>query len=108
MPPLFLALAGLFSLVARETVPTSDFRFPTSRLVLLVWLLVPIAGSLLVPRASVRFSPKYLIAVTPVYYTLIVLGLNAQRKESRAVLGVRDRAGWHHRVLVGQLLSCAA
>jgi len=41
-----------------------------------------------VPRASVRFSPKYLIAITPVYYTLIVLGLNALRKESRALFWV--------------------
>ena len=48
-------------------------------------MIVPIVGSLIVPRASVRFSPKYLIAVTPVYYTLIVLGLNALRKESRAL-----------------------
>ncbi len=40
-------------------------------------------GSLLVPRASVRFSPKYLIAITPVFYMLIVLGLRILRAESR-------------------------
>ena len=54
-------------------------------MVILVWLIVPILGSLIVPRASVRFSPKYLMAITPVYYTLIVLGLATLRKESRAL-----------------------
>ncbi len=53
-----------------------------------VWLIVPIVGSLLVPRASVRFSPKYLIAITPVYYALMVLGLAALRKESRTLFWV--------------------
>jgi hypothetical protein len=36
----------------------------------------------------VRFSPKYLIAITPVYYTLVVLGLAALWKESRALFWV--------------------
>jgi len=49
---------------------------------------VPMVGSLLVPRASVRFSPKYLIAVTPVYYLLIVLGLSVLKKESRVLFWV--------------------
>jgi peroxiredoxin (alkyl hydroperoxide reductase subunit C) len=100
--PLFLALAGLLWLLAtRETRTVQPRRrshkpsiepdatlphnYKSARWVLLVWLIVPIVGSLLVPRASVRFSPKYLIAVTPVYYTLIVLGLATLRRESRVL-----------------------
>ncbi len=102
MVPLFLALAGLLSLfdtrgpqagrlshkrtgVGQDGILTYK---KSTRMVILVWLIVPILGSLLVPRASVRFSPKYLIAITPVYYTLIVLGLAALRKESRALFWV--------------------
>ncbi len=99
MLPLFLALAGLLSLFdTRESRPSRRSRRQSkvgqdgilpykifTRVVILVWLIVPIVGSLLVPRASVRFSPKYLIAITPVYYTLIVLGLAALRKESKAL-----------------------
>ncbi len=59
-----------------------------TRVILLVWLIVPILGSLLVPRASVRFSPKYLIAITPVFYMLIVLGLNLLQRESRVLFGL--------------------
>ena len=99
MLPLFLALAGLLSVVSdRKTEVRSQRSEIKSRrsvvsrrscaMILLVWLIVPIVGSLLVPRASVRFSPKYLIAVTPVYYTLIVLGLAALRKESRKLFWV--------------------
>ena len=95
MVPLFLALAGLLSLFikydnkrlkpanpgrpkprSRESTATTQTAIAVStetRLILLVWLIVPIAGSLLIPRASVRFSPKYLIAITPVFYMLIVL-----------------------------------
>ncbi len=105
MVPLFLALAGLLSLFikydnkrlkpanpgrpkprSRESTATTQTAIAVStetRLILLVWLIVPIAGSLLIPRASVRFSPKYLIAITPVFYMLIVLGLRMLRAESR-------------------------
>jgi len=97
MLPLFLALAGLLShFDTRKNAPSpkrrtgqgfhpSSFRLHPSHLVLLVWLIVPIVGSLLMPRASVRFSPKYLIAITPVYYMLIVLGLATLKKESRVL-----------------------
>jgi uncharacterized membrane protein len=97
--PLFLALAGLLSLFDmgepragrlshKRTSVGQDGSLTHKRfaqMVWLVWLIVPVVGSLLVPRASVRFSPKYLIAVTPIYYTLIVLGLAALRQESRAL-----------------------
>jgi uncharacterized membrane protein len=105
--PLFLVVAGLVSLFAkheskrspaasqRKTArrsPTSPTAVPDyttipndSRIILLVWLIIPIVGTLLIPRASVRFSPKYLIVITPVFYMLLVLGLRALRRESRAV-----------------------
>jgi uncharacterized membrane protein len=105
--PLFLVVAGLVSLFAkheskrspaasqRKTArrsPTSPTAVPDyttipndSRIILLVWLIIPIVGTLLIPRASVRFSPKYLIAITPVFYMLLVLGLRALRQESRAL-----------------------
>ncbi len=86
MLPLFLALAGLLSVVGDQRSEVggrkSEDRGRTGTMILLAWLIVPIVGSLLVPRASVRFSPKYLIAITPVYYTLIVLGLALLRRES--------------------------
>jgi uncharacterized membrane protein len=113
MAPLFLALAGLLSVIGDQLLmirgrrsevrgQKSEVRSRKSEarnqraeivdrscvIVLLVWLIVPIVGSLLVPRASVRFSPKYLIAVTPVYYASIVLGLRALRQESRALFWV--------------------
>lgn len=97
--PLFLVLTGLLSLLGSRASRT-DCRArkqresgwaspkPCVRVVALVWLIVPIVGSLLVPRASVRFSPKYLIAITPVFYMLIVLGLTTLRKESRVLFWV--------------------
>jgi uncharacterized membrane protein len=99
MLPLFLALAGLLSLFDTRAPQAGQLSCKrtgvgqdgiltykkSTRVVILIWLIVPILGSLMVPRASVRFSPKYLIAITPVYYTLIVLGLAALRKESRAL-----------------------
>jgi uncharacterized membrane protein len=102
MVPLFLALAGLLSLFERRgsvRLDRSSRRMASdrspdpsspdwSRLIIVVWLIVPIIGSLLIPRASVRFSPKYLIAVTPAFYVLIVLGLNVLRKESRWLFGL--------------------
>lgn len=110
MIPLFLVLAGLSSLFDRRQSnrPRQSSSAPSrremdrsigrmsndrssrefARTVLLVWLIIPLVGTLLVPRASVRFSPKYLIAITPVYYMLIVLGLRALRKESRVLLGI--------------------
>jgi mannosyltransferase len=103
--PLFLALVGLVSLFAppqRRQTSAAPQRKPArrvppassaasdhtviprdSRVILLVWLIVPIVGTLLIPRASVRFSPKYLIAITPVFYMLLVLGLQALRRESQ-------------------------
>ncbi len=110
MVPLFLALTGLLSLftgrgsrqlkmanpgkpkprptegapAARQTSTVST----ETRLILLVWLIVPIVGSLLIPRASVRFSPKYLIAITPVFYMFVVLGLRLLRAESRTLFVV--------------------
>jgi uncharacterized membrane protein len=106
--PFFLALVGLLSLFARReskrltTAPQrkTKRRSPPSsttvqdhaavpndsRVILVVWLIIPIVGTLLIPRASVRFSPKYLIAITPVFYMLLVLGLQALRRESRALL----------------------
>lgn len=100
--PLFLALAGLFTLFSPTPRRSSRRRQKRSdgdqaailtherftRTLLLVWLIAPIVGSLLAPRASVRFSPKYLIAITPVYYALMVLGLAALRKESRTLFWV--------------------
>jgi mannosyltransferase len=106
--PLFLALVGLVSLFAphqrrrtssaapqrksvRRAPPASSavsdhtITLRDSRLILLVWLIIPIVGTLLIPRASVRFSPKYLIAITPAFYMLLVLGLQALRRESRAL-----------------------
>jgi hypothetical protein len=56
--------------------------------ILFVWLIVPIVGSLLIPRASVRFSPKYLVAITPVFYMFVILGLRMLRAESRLLFGV--------------------
>jgi uncharacterized membrane protein len=102
MLPLFLALAGLLSLFDTRVPPAGRLEHKRSgvgqdailtykkstRVVILIWLIVPILGSLMVPRASVRFSPKYLIAITPVYYTLVVLGLAALWKESRALFWV--------------------
>jgi hypothetical protein len=99
MLPLFLALAGLLSVLSDQLSVSSgrksEVRSRKSELggrfsvtVLLVWLVVPIIGSLLVPRASVRFSPKYLIAITPVYYLLIAVGLKLLKKESRLLFWV--------------------
>lgn len=106
--PLFLAIVGLVTLLttqvntpspisperktARRSTPSSSTvtqhtLIPRkTRIILLVWLIIPIIGTLLIPRASVRFSPKYLIAITPVFYMLLIVGLQALRRESRALL----------------------
>ncbi len=98
--PLFLALAGLLSLFVRTTRARPAARSESSRVkvnhvddrsaraIILMWLIVPLVGSMLIPRASVRFSPKYLIAITPVYYMLMMLGLRALRRESRVLFGL--------------------
>ncbi|CAG0936843.1 hypothetical protein TFLX_05739 [Thermoflexales bacterium] len=84
--PLFLALAGLLSLFAKPSFGRATTSpWTESRLILLIWLIVPLAGTMLLPRASVRFSPKYLIAITPVFYLLVLLGLRALHQESRVL-----------------------
>jgi len=105
LPFLLLAGLGVAALAFRPPPPSPLPRRAGEGVLLLLWLLVPIAGIVVLSRTRPLYEPRFLMLVLPAWTILVGAGLVTVARVGASMLGRFDVLPSAARVVVGSALA---